>query len=182
MNFREQFTPLFRLVCLALGDHWHIDSLYACNYRICIKNGLLKKYYLIVRKEKDRILISDGIAGHHYHLSNKCTVSTHRDAKSIARDIRIKILNHTQVKIQKYHEQLQSEQRLKEERNVLRGVVSNVVDVHDHYGAFMGFRTRNSNNRIDGAVYDGRSSGYTVEMKNLSAENMVKLMCFISTL
>ncbi|PHM59542.1 hypothetical protein [Xenorhabdus ishibashii] len=156
-----------------------IKSWYHC---IHLTSPKYKDYSVCVRKEKDRLIIHGSIDTSLFSTADhQCTVSDKRKPEQIARDITRKILNHLDEEIQEYKKNIEEYEIEKEKERILKGMISRFGSLTPHYNAFTGFNTVN---KIYGFVekYSRRRDDYNLKIKNLTTDQLIKIIGFITTL
>lgn len=147
---------------------------------IKLTNPTLKNYSIVAKLEKNRIIIYGGIDYHHYSYAKlaKCTVSLIRNARSIAQDIKRKILINAVDEINKANDYHQKKQQDEEHRKIVKGMLTRLVKLTPYWNAMTGIKTLSG---IDGTIRESYN-GYVVQFDGLTTEQLIKLVGFISVL
>lgn len=183
MNFNEKYQPLFHRVCIFLGNGWRIDKRgSADSYRINLMNPVLKNYSITVRQEKDRLILVGGCRrSNRFSEYSKCTVSPSREPWGIAEDIKRKILIDADKQIANVAADFAEVKRLKDEERIVVNLISRLVSTQPYegyYGIMCSFRTQG----MSGDVAEWHNGTYRVKLHDLSKDQLIKLVGFMSTL
>lgn len=181
--FFSRYEVVFNRVCAFLGDGWRIDRCREDCYRIYLVNPAYRNYSISASLKKDRISLFGSVPkarrGNSY---DSCTVSPLRDAAGIAQDIKRKILVNARKHIDHFDADLSGEKQRREERQIVTNLLSRLVDVQKYtgyYGGLCHIKTAQGNG---GKVDEICSGNYRLEVCDLSTDQLIKLVGFLSTL
>lgn len=178
-SFFEKYQPIFVVVCSYLGQGWKVNLLDDCKYRIKLTSPNFKGFNVFINFEKNRFKIDGCVSSRFYRGEYfTCTLSLNRKIEDIARAIETKILLHAKEEIIKARSALEKHQKAQEEDKIIKGMLSRLVTLSNHYNAFTGFNTVNN---LSGNI-TRNYAGYGVEVKGLTIDQMIKLTCFINSL
>lgn len=178
-NFFDQWLPVFEVVARLLENGWRVNRLDDCQYRIKLTTPELKRYALMVRKEKDRLVIHGFVESRLWHgCGARCTVSPSRSAAGIAEDIRRKILITAREDVEKAQEAEQAARDAQEQEKIIKGMLSQLVTLSSWHDALTGF---NAGNGLSGKVTD-HFNGYGLFVQGLSVDQLIKLTGVIKQL
>lgn len=171
-SFFECWQPVFEVVARLLGSGWRINRLDNCQYRIKLTTPELKRYAITVREEKGRLVIHGFVESRQWHGHGaRCTVSPSRSATGIAEDIRRKILTTAQEDVTKAQEAEQKQRDAQEQENIIKGMLSQLVNLNIWHDALTGFKAENG---LGGKITD-YCGGYAITVQGLSVEQLIKL-------
>ncbi|HAV2297640.1 TPA: hypothetical protein JHK52_004063 [Citrobacter koseri] len=178
-TFFERYQPVFEIVSRILGNGWRVNLLDDCQYRIKLTSPQFKNYSIHIRMESNRLSIVGSVDSRSWRSPGySCTVSPIRNPVEIAADIERKILvNALQdvEKAQEYERNLKAEQ---EQKQILKGMLSQLVQLESWYGTLTGFRV---NNGLNGNITE-HGDGYDLLIRGLSIDQLVKLTGMVKKL
>lgn len=182
-TFKEKYESVFARVCVFLGSGWRIDRRESDdNYRITLMNPALKNYTITARMEKDRIHLVGGVRRSRRVIScSSCSVAVSRLPHDIAREIKRKILVDAEKQIAECELDIATEARTKEEREQVINLVSRLVETRSYngyYGVMCCFKSQG----ITGDVAEGYQNTYKLKLHDLSKDQLIKVVGFLSTL
>ncbi|CAO94883.1 hypothetical protein [Erwinia tasmaniensis] len=169
-NFFDKWQPVFEIVARLLGKGWRVNLLDACPYRIKLTTPELKRYSLMVREEKCRLVINGFVESRHGHGA-RCTVSQSRGVTGIADDIRRKILTTAQEDVKKAQDAEQAQRDAQEQEKIIKGMLSQLVTLDNWHDALTGFKAENG---LSGKITN-HFNGYGLFVQGLSVEQLIKL-------
>lgn len=178
MFFAECYFSIFNRICEDLGSKWRIDRDEPLeNNRLKIVNPELRGFCVFVNEEKGRFVISGNVSTcRGFTRKSRCTVSKDRAVHFIASDIKRKIISSAEQFLSDEMALTASAKEKEEYKELIRSALSRVVNVKKSFNCF----AKISINDIDGTIYDGHN--YRLELSNISADNLIKIAGFLSTL
>ncbi|UCQ29618.1 hypothetical protein DCF83_18030 (plasmid) [Edwardsiella tarda] len=178
-SFFERYQPVFEVVARLLGNGWRVNLLDDCRYRIKLTTPELKRYVITVREEKNRLVIYGFVESRQWSGNGaQCTVSLSREVTGIANDIRCKILPLARKEIEnalKYEKNIHEQQ---EKKQILKGMLAQLVQLESWYGALTGFKTENG---LSGKITE-QGDCYDFVVRDLNIDQLVKLTGMIKQL
>lgn len=178
-SFFEIYQPVFDIVCRILGNNWRVNLLDDCQYRLKLTSSQFKNYSVHIRMQKGRLAIVGSVDSRNWRSPcYSCTVSPQRNPVEIAADIERKILVNARKDVQKagqYERELQAE---REQKQILKGMLSQLVQLESWHGTLTGFRTENG---LDGQVTE-HYDGYGFLVRGLTIDQLVRLTGLIKQL
>ncbi|WON75542.1 hypothetical protein [Serratia sp. UGAL515B_01] len=180
LNFKEQYTELFNVVCQFLGDGWRISQLdNDYGHRIKLTSSLYKNYSIIARIEKGRINLFGSVDSKYFRGGyHSCSVSSKREPWAIANDIRKKILFDAAEQIHLADVARKSQEEQNDEILILKGLLSRLVTLEHYYGALCGFK----HEKVSGAIEQRYNGNYTLKIDSLDKDTLIRVVGFLSTL
>lgn len=178
-TFFEQYQPVFEVVCRLLGEGWRVNLLDDCQFRIKLTSPDFRNYSIHIRMEKERLHIVGGVDTRLWRSPVYfCTLSPQRNPVDIANDIQRKILVNAQQDIEKAREYEFSQRIEQEEKKILFGMMSRLVELENWHGTLTGFKTENG---LNGYVSEG-NNGYEMHIRGVSLDKLIKLAGLIKQL
>ncbi|EHM4620398.1 hypothetical protein KGK29_004544 [Salmonella enterica] len=178
-SFFERYKPVFEIVTRLLENGWRVNLLDDCSYRIKLTSPEVKRYAIIVREEKGRLVIHGFVESRHWRGSGRrCTVSPSREATGIADDIRRKILIHVREDVEKAQEAERAQRDAQEQETIIKGMLAQLVTLNHWHDALTGFKAENG---LDGKITD-HFNGYGLFVQGLSVDQLIKLTGVIKQL
>ncbi|HDS4462417.1 TPA: hypothetical protein QH403_004721 [Escherichia coli] len=178
-NFFERYQPVFEIVCRILGNGWRVNLLDDCQYRIKLTSSQFKNYSIHIRMEKGRLVIIGSVDSRSWRSPyHTCTVSPERNPVEIAADIGKKILTDALDNVDMAREYEQQLQRKREQKQILKGMLSRLVRLESRHGTLTEFKVENG---LDGNVSE-RGDGYEMVIRGLSVDQLIKVAGFIKQL
>lgn len=180
-TFKSKYLPMFAKVCSFLGDGWRIDTLdQDYDHRIKLTAPNYKKYSICARLEKGRIIITGSVDYQYYPyaISSRCTVNICRNPRAVADDIRKKILPGALDMISEAMNHHRNERQEADHRQIVLSMLRHQVTLTNHYHALTGF---NNGKGVMGVIKEVAHQ-YQISIDNLSTDQLIKLMGFVSTL
>lgn len=182
-EFKEQYEELFNAVTHCMGNSWRVNQLTERTDVIKLTSPAYSGLSLYVRRDSDRLVITGHVPAHwSYCACSRCTVSVNRPARQIAADIMRKILPDGFKWLDEAREYQAKVKAKKESDAILKGLLSNLVDVSEGYShnhTFCFWET----NKIDGSVEeDCYESYYRLKANRLTKDELIRVIGFISTL
>lgn len=183
-SFSTRYFDFFTRVCAFLGDGWRLDRRdLHYGYRILMINPAYQNYSISAKMEKNRIHLFGNVQKYSgCGEYSSCSVSPSRQPWEIAEDIKRKILIDAKRQIALYEEERTKRQQQKDDREILIHALSRLVKA-ERYSFYDGYRlcSVEASNGIYGSVREG-NSGFALEVTKLSADQLIKVIGFISTL
>lgn len=178
-NFFERYKTTFEIVCRILGNGWRINLLDDCQHRIKLTSPHFKNYPIYIRMEKGRLVIMGCVDSRNWRSPyNICTVSPERNPVDIADDIQKKIVADASDNVDKAREYEQQLQHKREQKQILKGMLSRLMRLDSWHGTLTGFKVDNG---LDGNVSE-RGDGYEMVIRGLSVDQLIKIAGFIKQL
>lgn len=179
-NFKEQYEGIFNIVCRFLGEGWRVNQLDIENtHRMKLTSPNFKNFPVNIRFENGRIHISGCVDSRLYRGSyNRCTVSPKREPWAIASEIKRKILFNAAEHIALAQVALQRKNEERDEKELIKGLISRLVTIDSHYGALCGFK----HGALCGTVEQRYSGSYALKIDSLDKDKLVRIVGFLSTL
>ncbi len=178
-TFFEKYQPVFEVVCRLLGQGWRVNLLDDCQFRIKLTSPNFRNYLIHIRMEKERLHIVGGVDTRLWRSPvYLCTLSPQRNPVDIANDIQRKILVNAQQDIEKAREYEFSQRIEQEEKKILFGMMSQLVELENWHGTLTGFITENG---LNGYVSEG-NNGYEMHIRGVSLDKLIKLAGLIKQL
>lgn len=182
-TFRERYEAIFNRVCVFLGNGWRIDLRTKDSYRIYLVNPSYKNYSISARLEKHRIHLLGSVRGcKRTNTWSACTVSPTREPWGIAADIKKRILIDAVNQIAIFEADRAGEQSLREDRDILIGLISRQVETWTHRGYYSGLFSLKTNYGVSGDVEERYGDAYALKLAGLSKTQLIKITGFLSTL
>lgn len=178
-SFFLLYRPVFEIVCRILGNGWRVNLLDDCQYRIKLTSPRFKNYSVHIRMEKGRLAIIGSVDSRNWRSPcHTCTVSPQRNPVEIAADIENKILINALQDVETSREYEKKLQKEREERQILKSMLSQLVKLENWHGTLTGFKAVNG---LNGHVTE-RGDGYEVLIRGLDIDQLVKLSGLIKQL
>ncbi|ECC2039159.1 hypothetical protein FOD67_24100 [Salmonella enterica] len=178
-NFFERYKPTFEIVCRILGNGWRVNLLDDCQYRIKLTSPQYKNYSIHIRMEKGRLVIIGSVDSRSWRSPyHTCTVSPERNPVEIAADIEKKIVADASDNVDKAREYEKQLQQKREQKQILKGMLSRLVRLESWHGTLTDFKVENG---LDGNVSE-RGHGYEMVIRGLSVDQLIKVAGFIKQL
>lgn len=178
-SFKENYQPVFEIVCRLLGNGWRVNIIDECQYRIKLTSPKFKNYSIHIRHEKNRLVIVGSVDCYYWRSPcHKCTVSLKRNPVDIAGDIQRKIIFTAQEEISAAQKYTEERKNKKEHDKIVIGMLSRIVEITPYYNYLTGFKTKNG---INGAINENYS-GYGIKFDGLDTEQLIKIVGFLSEL
>ncbi|MFN2098366.1 hypothetical protein ACKVM9_002198 [Pantoea agglomerans] len=176
-TFQERYSPFFESVCRMLGNGWRVNYIRSWENRIFLTSPGFKNYSVSVAAEKGRLRIYGSVDSRICRIEGHgCTVSPERDQYAIAAEIQRKILGHAPEQIEKAALYDQGYKNKQEQEKIVKGMLSRLVSLSWHYNALTAYATSSG---IRGSVGE-RSGGYDLRVDNLSTDELIRVVGFIS--
>ncbi|PII85125.1 hypothetical protein BL250_12525 [Erwinia sp. OLTSP20] len=176
-TFQERYSPFFESICRMLGNSWRVNYNKSWNYRIFLTSPEYKNYSVSVADDKGRLRIYGSVDSRICRIDgHSCTVSPGRDQHVIAAEIQRKILVYAPEEIEKAKLYEQGYTNSQEHKKIVKGMLSQLVSLSGYYNALTGYVTSSG---IRGAVEE-RSGGYDLKVENLSTEELIRVVGFLS--
>lgn len=182
-KFKEKYNAYFEQVADFLGEGWKVEKR-GYDHLVVLFNPSLWGYIVCVRLSREgRFEITDSfsssLSSFNYTRQNKCTASTAREPSAIARDIKRKLLFNAEEKVATVKKCKQQSDLEIDTSKIIKGSLSQLVNVSDHYSKICGF----DHNRINGVI-DGRAKNdsYYLDLRNLTQHELIKIVALISEL
>lgn len=179
-TFQELYLDNFKQVCLFLGGKWCVNSLDKENsHQIKLTSPDFRNFAIRVRLDNGRICITGSVI--HSRGSRKglaCTVSPDRPARQIARDIQRKILSAAPPLIAEALKWETEHQQDVELARYTKALIGKLAHVSSNYAGLCCWKSGD----IYGDVSHGYKDMYSMKIAQLSTENLIKVIGFISTL
>lgn len=184
MNLLNSHEEFFNDVCKNLGSKWRLDLKNSDRFRVSIFNPEIKHYSVNFRVEDKRFIITDNIKPplKSFKSPNRCTAAMTRKPKSLARDLERKIIFDSSIKLKEANDYLKGLRLEKENKDIIKGVINNLVSVSGHYSKICSFNHR-KNRKISGTV-DGyvKQDSYKLELTNLNQDQLIRIIAAVSGL
>ncbi|HGJ5868505.1 hypothetical protein [Arsenophonus nasoniae] len=178
-TFFEQYKPVLEVVCRLLGNNWRVNLLDGCQYRIKLTSPDLRGYIITIRREDGRLVLTGFVDSRLYRGTYfKCTLALGRKPAAIAQAIERKILKDAWEELAKAQDAEKSHENAREQDNIIKGMLSRLVKLENHYNTFTGFKAENG---LGGSV-TRRFDGYGLTVQGLSVEQLVKLTGILKTI
>ncbi|MCW3832514.1 hypothetical protein [Escherichia coli] len=178
-SFFEQYHPVFEVVCRILGNGWRVNKLDDCPSRIKLTSPQFKNYSVHIRMEKDRFSVVGSVDSRSwsspYHV---CTLSRKRNPVDIAANIERKILLNASQEVLQAIEYEKRQAAKKDEILILKGMLSQLVQLESWYGALTGFKAENG---LNGKVTE-QGERYDLLIRGLSIDQLVKITGYLKQL
>ncbi|ECO4313582.1 hypothetical protein AB0001_004784 [Salmonella enterica] len=182
-TFLKQYEAVFNRVCAFLGNGWKIDRRVEEEYRIFLVSPNYRHYSISARLEDNRIYLFGSVRnskrGSGY---SRCSVSPLRTPWGIADDIKRKILIDALSHIEEHESELTKVRLQEEERQNTVGLLSRLVEARRNSGYQSGLCDFRTSLGLSGKVDDAKGSLYRLEVEDLSKDQLIKLVGFVSTL
>lgn len=181
-TFTERYAHFFEQVCPLLGTGWRIDYRQNDIYRMILMNPDYRNYTISVRYEKERFCLMGSVSKcRRNDTYSACTVSTMRNAASVAGDIRRKILTEARSIISIYEADRAGAEMQREDRKNLIHLLGRIMDVYEYDRGTNVLCGITSAHGIRGDVTD-RYGGYQLNLTDLSKDQLIKVVGLISNL
>lgn len=178
-SFFERWQPVFEIVSRILGNGWRVNLLDDCKYRVKLTSPQYKNYSVHIRMEKERLAIIGSVDSRNWRSPcYSCTVSPHRDPVEIAADIERKILVNAPQDIEKYQEYERNLQDEQEKKRILKGMLSQIVQLESYYGVLTGFDAENG---LYGKITE-HGDNYDIFIRGMNIDQLVKLAGMVKQL
>lgn len=178
-SFFERWQPVFEVVCRILGNGWRVNLIDDCQYRIKITSPKFKNYSIHIRMDKERLSIVGSVDSRNWRSScYSCTVSLQRNPVKIAADIERKILVNAMKDVEKAIEYEKNLHEEHERKRILKGMLSQLVQLENWHGTLTGFKAENGLNGQVTEHYDG----YAFLVRGLNMDQLVKLTGMVKQL
>lgn len=175
-SFFEKYHPVFEVVCRILGNGWRVNKLDDCSSRIKLTSPQFKNYSVHIWMEKDRFSVVGGVDSRSwrspYHV---CTLSWKRNPIDIAADIERKILVNASQEVLQAIEYEKRQAAKKDEILILKGMLSQLVQLESWYGAVTGFKVENG---LNGKVTE-QGDCYDLQIRGLNIDQLVKITGYL---
>lgn len=178
-SFFERWQPVFEIVCRILGNGWRVNLLDDCQYRIKITSPHFRNYSVHIRMDKERLSIVGSVDSRNWRSPcYSCTVSLQRNPVEIAADIERKILVNALQDVEKALECEKNLQAERERKRILKGMLSQLVQLENWHGTLTGYKAENG---LNGQVTE-HGDGYGFLVCGLSMDQLVKLTGMVKQL
>lgn len=178
-SFFERWQPVFEIVCRILGNGWRVNLLDDCQYRIKLTSPKFKNYSVHIRNEKERLSIVGSVDSRNWRSPcYSCTVSLFRNPVEIAADIERKVLANALQDVEKALECEKNIQAEREQKRILKGMLSQLVQLENWYGTLTGFKVENG---LNGQITE-HGDGYGFLVRGLSLDQLIKLTGMVKQL
>lgn len=150
-----------------------------CQYRIKLTSPKFKNYSVHIRMEKQRLSIVGSVDSRSWRSPcYSCTVSPFRNPVEIAADIERKILANALQDVKKALECENNLQAEREKTRILKGMLSQLVQLENWYGTLTGFKVENG---LNGQITE-HGDGYGFLVRGLSLDQLIKLTGMVKQL
>lgn len=186
MTFREEYLETLKLVCWHLGNGWKVIQLPAEQANmIRLMNPALKKFIIEIFKSEGRLMI---IGKAHDDPSYKgqycrCTVMPTRAPKQIAGDIRRKLLKDAPARIADKEAYANESATKKSRVELIESALSRLMEIDKERSWSRNYHFIQKESGLRGHVeFVSYNDTFEIGIRNLSADNLLKLAGFMSTL
>ncbi len=178
-TFFETYKSVFDIVVRLLGNGWRVNLLDDCQYRIKLTSPQFRNYSVHIRMSKQRLSIVGSVDSRSWRSPcYSCTVSTQRSPVDIAADIKRKILYNVQQDVEKAQEYERNVRTEQEQKQILKGMLSQLVQLENWHGTLTGFKATNG---LNGQVTE-RYDGYEILVRGFNLDQLIKLTGMIKEL
>ncbi|MEJ3301488.1 hypothetical protein WDK74_22240 [Escherichia coli] len=182
-NFAERFTPFLTSVFHIIGNGWKIDHRDCENrntHRVKIINPAYRHLMILAGMEKNRFTISIHADRRisPYVESHSCSLSSGHSAVSMARQIEQRITIHAEEMMSMASKHMHDFQQQEQDAQILKNCLSRLFTLQNAFNSLFGFRSKN----ISANVRSPFSGNYSLNLENLTQDQLIKVAGFISTL
>lgn len=181
-TFSERYSAVFERVCVFLGNGWRIDRRIEDKYRIILINPDYRPFSISARLENGRIILLGSVKQcYRSNTYSRCTVSPHRSAPGIARDIEDKLLSDARNQIAIFKADSAGAANQREERRNLLHLLGLLTSVYQYDRGTNLLCTITTQDGIKGDVTD-RNGSYQLNLNQLSTDQLIKVVGLLSSL
>ena len=181
-TFSECYSAVFERVCVFLGNGWRIDRRTEDKYRLILINPDYRHYSISARLENGRIILLGSVNQcRRSNTYSRCTVSPHRGAPEIARDIERKLLSDARSQIAIFEADSAGAANQREDRRNLLHLLGRLTSVYEYDRGTNVLCSITTKYGIKGDVTD-RYGGYQLNLNQLSKDQLIKVVGILSTL